>query len=135
VVGAHYIASQKRDIRPATLAALTRDIEVHWAPLAGLPLGEVDRAAIARRLGEIERTSGRSAAGRARINLAAMFAWAISQGLAASNPVVGTANPRDGIKPRDRVLTGEELRLVWRACGNDDFGPYSAVVGPDRRSA
>ena len=39
-----------------------------------------------------------------------------------ANPTIGTDNPVYGKAPRDRVLTDEEIRVIWRNCLDDDFG-------------
>jgi integrase len=39
-----------------------------------------------------------------------------------ANPVIGTENPILGKPPRDRVLSDEEIRSIWRNCLEDDFG-------------
>jgi integrase len=44
------------------------------------------------------------------------------EGLCDSNPVIGTNDPETGIKSRERVLDDAELRAVWNACRDDDFG-------------
>jgi integrase len=121
-VSDRYLEAQKPKVRPATYAALTRDLKVHWAPLAGRPIKDIERRNVAAQLGEITQGSGRTAAARARINLSAMFSWAMGEALCDANPVVATNNPRKGIGPRTRVLDDDELRIVWRACGDDDFG-------------
>ena len=35
---------------------------------------------------------------------------------------VGTNDPAEGIEPRDRVLTPDELKAIWKQCRDDDFG-------------
>ena len=70
----------------------------------------------------IAKTNGRTSAARARANLAAMFGWAMGEALCDANPVIGTNDPADGIKPRARVLSDAELVVVWNAAGNEDFG-------------
>src|SRR5262249_41835809 len=58
----------------------------------------------------------------ARRHLSAMFTWAMEEGWIKQNPVVGTRNPDDATKPRDRVLSDAELVAIWNACsGDDDF--------------
>jgi integrase len=121
-VSGRYLEAQKPKVRPATYAALNRDLKVHWAPLAGRPIKDIERRNVAAQLGEITRGSGRTAAARARINLSAMFSWAMGEALCDANPVIATNNPRKGIGPRTRVLSDDELRIIWRACGDDDFG-------------
>jgi integrase len=44
------------------------------------------------------------------------------EGLCEVNPVVSTNDPSAGIKSRDRTLTDHELRAIWHACRDDDFG-------------
>ena len=68
------------------------------------------------------RTStGRSPRTGPRATLSAFYAWAIGQGLADINPVIGT--DRAGIeRSRERVLSAAEIRSVWAAAGEDDHG-------------
>ena len=49
-----------------------------------------------------------------------MLNWAIGEGVAETNPVTGTN--RASPVSRDRVLTDDELRAVWSACRDDDYG-------------
>jgi integrase len=65
---------------------------------------------------------GRVAAARARWSLSAFFSWAMREGLVDENPVNGTNDPAAGITPRERVLTDAEVRAIWNACQEDDFG-------------
>jgi integrase len=59
-------------------------------------------------------------ANRVRSSLAAFFAWAIREGLADSNPVAGTN--RQAERSRDRVLSLDEIKTIWSALGDDDYG-------------
>ena len=45
----------------------------------------------------------------------------MKMGLVESNPVLGTIQPDAG-KPRERVLSDDELAGIWRACGDDEYG-------------
>jgi hypothetical protein len=109
-----YLEARSPSMRPATLSAAKRDLKMHMAPLASRPIAAIKRADVAARLGEIARDNGRSAAARARSNLAAMYGWAMREGLAEANPVILTNNPNEGAKPRERVLSDDELRIIWR---------------------
>jgi integrase len=44
------------------------------------------------------------------------------EGLVENNPVIGTNNPAQGLPSRDRVLNAGEIKVIWNACGGDDFG-------------
>jgi integrase len=59
---------------------------------------------------------------REKCGLGALFGWSMREGLCEVNPVMATNNPAQGIMPRDRVLTDQELAAVWRSCADDDFG-------------
>jgi integrase len=122
VVSARYLDFKKPTIRPATLRAAKWHFEGLWAPLRNRPIEGTRRADVAARLGEIAKTHGRVSAARARGNLSAMYAWAMREGLCEANPVAGTNDPAAGLKPRERVLADHELRAIWRACRDDDFG-------------
>jgi integrase len=122
VVSERYLEGRKPVVRPSTYAAVTHDLKVHWAPLHKRPIAAIKRADIAARLGEITNDNGRSAAARARVSLSAMFGWAMREGLCEANPVIATNNPNEGAKSRERVLGDDELRAIWHACGDDDFG-------------
>lgn len=116
-VARHVTTTQKARTQIETRRAL----EMHWRPLHRLPLAMISRAEVAARLAELAAGSGPVAANRARAQLSALYRWAIGQGMAEINPVAGTIKP-GAEAPRDRVLTAEELRAIWRACGDDDHG-------------
>src|SRR5215831_6378687 len=84
-------------------------------------IGEIEHPDIAARLSAITRAHSANTAGAARRAISALFTWAMEEGWAKANPVVGTRKPADP-KPRDRVLTDAELVAIWNACGDNDFG-------------
>src|SRR5215212_3265339 len=108
-------------LKPKTLADTSRYLRVSWKPLHGLPLNKIERRAVAARLFEIAGESGQITANRARAALSALFSWAMREGLAEANPVIGTNRAVDE-KSRDRVLSDEELAAIWQACREDDYG-------------
>jgi integrase len=70
--------------------------------------------------------SGPIAANRLRAALSALWTWGLRTGLveADSNPVAFTLKQAE--KPRERTLTDEELKAIWKATeGEDD---YSRIV-------
>jgi integrase len=113
----------KRDrMRPATRRQAIYHFTRLWQPLHNRPLAEIKRSDVAQRLQEIVQECGRTTAARARTNLSALFTWAVSEGVIESNPVANIANPAAGIKPRERVLDDNEIRLIWDVCqDNTDF--------------
>ena len=119
-----YLAEQREHLKPLSFTQKQRHLSKHCRPLHGMAIAKVDRRAVAARLTAVATKSGPVEANRTRASLSAFFSWAIGQGFAESNPVVGTV-PRPE-KSRDRVLSPAELRAIWTAtAGGDD---YSAIV-------
>jgi hypothetical protein len=89
-----------------------------FKPLHGMPVDTITRKDVAARVLVVVREHGPIVASRARAALSTFFAWAMQMGLAEANPVIGTIKPEEG-KPRERVLSDQELAAIWRACGDD----------------
>ena len=53
--------------------------------------------------------------------LSSLFAWAMREGIAEVNVVIGTNKPAEP-PSRDRVLTDAELDGIWAASRDDDYG-------------
>jgi integrase len=119
-IAAQYLGVQEKRLRPRSLRDARYYLLRLWKPLHGLPVHKITRRDVAVVLNDIARKAPVAAA-RARSNLSALFAWAIGEGLAESNPVLGTNNPDKGIA-RDRVLTDDELAALWNVCQDDDSG-------------
>jgi integrase len=117
-----YLAARKDVVRPATYSAAVLYFGVQWAPLRGRPIAGITRAEIAARLQEIITAHGRVSAARARAYLSALYGWCVREGLVDSNPVAGSNNPAAGLQARDRVLSPDEIRIIWNACADDDPG-------------
>jgi integrase len=117
-----YLEFKQSKLRPSSYGADKRYLTKHWKPLHGLPIHAIKRRDVAVRLSEITAENGTIAAARARGTLSAFFVWAIKDGIADENPVTGTNNPAAGAVSRERVLKEHELRSIWNACRNDDFG-------------
>jgi integrase len=117
-----YLAAKVDVVRPNTYVQARLHLEQYWQSLGKKPIDAIRRADVAARLQELIAERGRTAAARARGNLSALFGWAMREGLCEHNPVTHTNNPAEGIEARDRVLNDQELAIVWRACGDDDFG-------------
>jgi integrase len=113
----------KQDVRPSTYRQAVRYLKDYARPLHGCPVSALKRAQVAAWVGDLRRNHGRGSARDGRMNLSALFSWAMREGLAETNPVIGTGNPGAGIRPRDRVLDDHELRIIWQVCDevDDDF--------------
>jgi integrase len=121
-IAARYLDSKHAVLRPATYNAAERYFRIHWAPLHNRPIAAITRAELALRLQGIVEAHGRVAAARARTNLLALLAWAQREGIVENNVALATNNPALGLPSRERVLDPGEIRQIWNACGDDDFG-------------
>jgi integrase len=117
---ARYLDQRRSELRPGSYREIARHLKVHAAPLHRLPADAVDQRAVAERLSTIEKNSGAVTANRVRSSLSAMFTWGMKEGLVLANPTANT-NKREE-RPRDRVLTDAELRAIWLALGERQYG-------------
>jgi integrase len=115
-----YLARQRARLRLRSLVEVERHLMKHCKPLHGLRLDKIDRRAVAARITAIASKSGAIAANRTRSSLAAFFVWAAREGLTDHNPVAGTN--RQAERSRDRVLSLDEIKTIWSALGDDDYG-------------
>lgn len=90
-----------------------------------MPAAKVELEHVAAEIRQIATRTGPVNANRARANLSACFAWAMGEGLAPRNPVIGT-NKAAEEKPRDRVLKLDEIKCIWQATGEP--GDFNAIV-------
>ena len=121
-VADRYLDARRGVIRASTQHEIARYFRIQWAPLRDRPIGGIARGDVAAQLQIIIKTHGRTSAARARAHLSATYTWAVGEALCDVNPVTGTNDPADDLKARDRVLSDNELRLVWNAAGDDDLG-------------
>lgn len=117
-----YLIYAKRKQKPRSYLETQRHLLTHWASLHSMSISEVSRRHVAAKLAQIQNERGPVSAARARAALSAMFNWAMREGVEiASNPVFGTNKPAEP-KSRERVLSDDDLREIWTACGDDDYG-------------
>jgi integrase len=119
-----YLPYAERKLKASTYSGVVLHLRKHWLPLHAYELQNLERRHVAAELSQIAANSGPYGANRSRAALSALFTWAIGEGLADANPVVGT-NKATEETARDRVLSDNEVGLVWRHAG---AGQYGAIV-------
>lgn len=103
-------------------------LKVRFAPLHNVPLDQIDRRLVAEILKHIAENHGKVTANRHRAVARKFFRWAIGEGLTnQSNPVADT-NKAVKEKARDRVLTNDEIAVIWRALGDDHHGLIAKLL-------
>jgi integrase len=115
-----YLPMRESKQRPRGYVETARHLLNHARPLHALPLVDIERRHVADLLTKTTAATGEVTANRVRTSLSSFFAWTVAQGLRETNPVAGTA--RHAEKSRERVLTNDELTLIWRHLEDDDFG-------------
>ena len=116
-----YLSRYAADVGRKQHADVTRYLNHSWRALHALPLDRIDRKTMAARLAAISAETGPVAANRARNALSTFFAWAMREGIADQNPVIGSNRAAIEVS-RDHVLSDAELIMVWNACRDDDYG-------------
>jgi integrase len=115
-----YLQWQQPQVRDTTFVDIKRHLRTNLGPLHGLHIANVDRRAIAAQLSRLATTAPVQA-NRTRASLSRFFNWAMGEGLADSNPALLT-NKIDESGARDRALTEKEIKTLWTALPEGDFG-------------
>lgn len=115
-----YLAEKEKEQKPRSFLETKRHLLKHAKPLHGESVADVDVRKAAGLFNKIAAKSGASTANRVRSSLGAFFTWAMAQGLLLhGNPVLATAKKAES-KSRDRVLSADELRMIWHALDTPD---------------
>jgi integrase len=123
-VVASYLAAKESELRPASLKVARLYLTGSYLrTLQPLAITAIKRSDVAAAIRGIARSHSTTTAAAVRRHLSALFTWAIAEGLLGddANPVDNSYRPTDP-KPRDRVLTNDELVAIWNASGDDDHG-------------
>jgi integrase len=116
-----YLTVQQRERRPRSFKELQRHLCKYARPLHSRSIASIDRRAISSLVATISERNGPSAAINAHGSLSGYFSWLMREGLIEANPILFSNKPKAG-PARDRVPTEVELRTLWNALGDDDYG-------------
>jgi integrase len=116
-----FLARQRERLKPRSFEETERHLQKLAKPLHGRPIEAVDRRAIAGLLAALAETRGPAAANRARASLSAFLTWCAREGYVDANPVSFT-NQAVEKGARTRVLSDDELRIIWSALEDDQYG-------------
>jgi integrase len=110
-----------RNYRPKSAKEVERSLRVHiLAAWRGRAIGSITRRDIREVLDKIVDGGAPIMANRVHSIARKLFNWAVENDIIAVSPIAGIKQPTEE-KPRDRVLSDDELRLVWQAA--DKMGP------------
>jgi integrase len=124
-----YMATREKKLRPASYKADREYLNVMKGLIGMKPPGAVVRADIAAVIDQVQEYGvGRSEAGdysvaadRSRAAISTFFAWLIERGHLDANPASGIKK-RAATGSRERVLSAVELRQVWNALPEGEYG-------------
>jgi integrase len=117
---AQFLDTLRARYRPGSFKEIERHLTKHADDLNKKPVAKITRHDIAIVIEAVTENSGAVTANRVRSSLSTFYSWAIQRAHADINPVIGTE--KNGEQSRERVLTPAELRLIWKASGEDQYG-------------
>jgi integrase len=124
---AQFIAKHGQRCRPRTLKEYERLLgRFVLAPWANRPIGSITRPEVRDVLDKIIANGTPILANRAHGAIGTLFGWAVEQEIIAASPTLGLKAPAVE-KSRDRILSDDELRSVWRAA-EQIAPPYGALL-------
>jgi integrase len=121
-----YLEARKSKFRHRSLIEAQRYLtDDYFRSLHKMRLHKIDRDDIQPAIARIAEGSGAATGRVARATINAFFSWCMGEGLCSSNPVLETRAP-EGNGSRERVLSGDELKAIWKACSTDS--EYHRIV-------
>jgi integrase len=117
-----YLEARKSDWRPRSEAEITRHLTKHAKSLHSMPIAAISQRNVATLLSELAKDTGSITSNRVRASLCAFFGWVIREGIRLPEGNVASYTEKRKEKSRDRVLTDTELKPIWKACADDDYG-------------
>jgi integrase len=112
-LAARYVEIHAAGLRSAD--EVKRRIYRNIVPVIGnVKLSELHRRDATRVIDGVTKRNAPTEAMRSFQDLRAMLRWAVSRGDLDHNPIEGMRKPQ-GSKPRERVLSDDEIRTLWNA--------------------
>jgi integrase len=122
VLADQFLEARKSEWRPTTYTEIKRSLLKYAKPLHRVPLAAVSQRNVANLLNSLAKDAGDATANHVRANICSLFSWAIREGIPLPAGNVAAITNKRQEKPRDRVLTDTELKTIWRALLDDEYG-------------
>lgn len=121
-----YVKNKERPLRSAY--EIERQFKSHlWPRWEKRVFVDIKRRDIAQMLDEVERDSGASMADHLLATLSKLMTWYAGRDDDYTSPIIrGMRRTKPSERKRKRMLSDEEIRLVWNAAG--DAGVFGAIV-------
>ena len=137
-IAEEYLRREEKKQQLRSIGERRRIFERYIFPrLAARQIGEIKRSEIIRLLDRIEDESGPVMADHTLAVLRRLMNWHASRSDDFRSPITrGMAKTKVKERARERVLSDDELRVVWRAQRLPrSLWPFAAVYHPDRHAA
>lgn len=119
-----YRGRQNRRPAPSTLKEMTNALAIPaWEER---PLAKISKRDVLDHLDEVMERGAETMANRILAYFKLLFGWSVQRGIITDNPTDGIKKPGTEVS-RDRVLTADELRLVWQATSGDQT-QFNSIV-------
>ena len=122
VLADQFLEARKSEWRPTTYTEIKRSLLKYAKPLHRVPLAAVSQRNVANLLNSLAKDAGDATANHVRANICSLFSWAIREGIPLPAGNVAAITNKRQERPRDRVLTDTELKTIWRALLDDEYG-------------
>jgi integrase len=109
-----YLSDAKKRVRESTWRAAECSLRLHWQPFLDRTAESLTLREPMAHLERLAEDHGPSAAERARSTLSRALVWAVTRGYLDHNPLAG-CRPIGRTVARDRFLSTDEIRSLWRA--------------------
>ncbi|MEO1141334.1 MAG: site-specific integrase, partial [Pseudomonadota bacterium] len=90
-------------------------------------ISKIDRTAVHQLIDGISEMKGVAYAREVRKCLSVFFNWAADRGICPFNPMAGMKRADLRYKPRERVLSLEELTLIWHVASDMGY-PFGPII-------
>ena len=120
----------RRHRKNRTAEEIRRMFDRHVLPVWGSrDIKSIRKADIIRLIDTVSEKASPTRANRVLANVRKFFSWAAERDLVPASPVTGVKNPGKETE-RDRVLTDDEVRAVWKAAGElgYPFGTFTRML-------
>jgi integrase len=125
-VVAEWLKRDQAGNKASTQYAVKRVVEFDLLPAWGnRRIDQIGKRDVLDLLDGIIDRGASSKANRVYAHLSCFFKWCLSRDIISVNPIASISRPGSN-KVRDRVLTGDELGVIYRSAA--DLGPVGAVV-------
>jgi integrase len=122
-----FLEMKQTEVRPTTYREIERHLLQFFAPLHARPIETIGRRDIVEIVDAQAKAGKRVQADRCKTSAVNFFNWAIERDYLQANPAAGIARrtPEEQIE-RDRVLSMNELALIWNATGG--HSDYEKII-------